>query len=178
MLILGSLAKVDPKSCRAAALDTFRTAETQVIVHTYVGLAIALAVIAAAVWWYRKALVERPPRTADPASVQSADASAICLRHAVHLSLRRGEVAIGSLIVNYLMQPNTLGLAAKAAGKHMQFYWGGAMVGRFIGSYLLRLFSPGKVLACVAAAVIALLMISSNTSGARVGLVAAVDRTV
>src|SRR5260221_13147778 len=40
------------------------------------------------------------------------------------------------------------------------------MVGRLIGSYVLRLFSPGKVLACVAGIVIALLTISANTSGA------------
>jgi len=52
------------------------------------------------------------------------------------------------------------------AGKHIQFYWGGAMVGRFIGSYVLRLFSPATVLACVAGAVIALLLISANTTGA------------
>jgi FHS family L-fucose permease-like MFS transporter len=40
------------------------------------------------------------------------------------------------------------------------------MVGRFIGSYLLRVISPGKLLACVAAAVITLLLVSANTSGA------------
>src|SRR5258708_23741067 len=70
------------------------------------------------------------------------------------------------LMVIYLMQPIPLAWAAKTAGKHIQFYWGGAMVGRFIGSYVLRLFSPGKVLACVAGIVIALLTISANTSGA------------
>jgi FHS family L-fucose permease-like MFS transporter len=32
------------------------------------------------------------------------------------------EVAIGSLIVNYLMQANVLGLAQKAAGKHVPIY--------------------------------------------------------
>ena len=40
------------------------------------------------------------------------------------------------------------------------------MVGRFIGAYLLRVFSPGKVLAAVAGGVIVLLCISANTSGA------------
>jgi MFS transporter, FHS family, L-fucose permease len=74
-------------------------------------------------------------------------------------------VAIGSVIVNYLMQPSVLGMAAEAAGKHVSFYWGGAMVGRFIGAYLLRLFAPGKVLACAATAVIVLLTISANTVG-------------
>ena len=141
ILILGKLAKVDPKSLSGTALDVFRTTETRVIVHTYVGLAIALALIAAAVWLYRKALVE-PPASHTP------------ILRAFNLLTRPrfafgtlciflyvgGEVAIGSLIVNYLMQPNTLGLAAEAAGKHIQFYWGGAMVGRFIGSGVLRLF--------------------------------------
>ena len=39
------------------------------------------------------------------------------------------------------------------------------MVGRFIGAYLLRIFSPGKVLACAAACVIALLAISAQSNG-------------
>jgi FHS family L-fucose permease-like MFS transporter len=59
-----------------------------------------------------------------------------------------------------------LGLGQQAAGEHVPFYWGGAMVGRFIGSYLLRLFSPGKVLATAAAGVMTLLFISSHTTGA------------
>src|ERR1700727_1919435 len=49
ILILGKLARIDPKTLSGAALDAFRTTETRVIVHTYVGLAIALALIAAAV---------------------------------------------------------------------------------------------------------------------------------
>ena len=40
------------------------------------------------------------------------------------------------------------------------------MVGRFIGAWLLRLFAPGKVLACAAAMVIILLTVSANTVGA------------
>jgi MFS transporter, FHS family, L-fucose permease len=52
------------------------------------------------------------------------------------------EVAIGLLIVNYLMQSTVMGLGQEAAGKHVTFYWGGAMVGRFIGAYVLRQFSP------------------------------------
>jgi FHS family L-fucose permease-like MFS transporter len=43
------------------------------------------------------------------------------------------------------------------------------MVGRFIGAYLLRIVSPGKVLACAGGAVIALLFISSHTIGALSG---------
>jgi FHS family L-fucose permease-like MFS transporter len=76
-----------------------------------------------------------------------------------------GEVAIGSLIVNYLMQSSVWGGGSEDAGKHIIFYWGGAMVGRFIGAYVLRIISPGKVLAFVAAAVITLIVVSANTVG-------------
>src|SRR5450631_1563832 len=60
ILILGTLATVDPKTLSGAALDTFRSVETKVIAHTYLGLAIALVIIAAVVWLRRKALVEAP----------------------------------------------------------------------------------------------------------------------
>ena len=166
ILILGSLATIDPTTLSGAALDAFRGAETQVVVRTYIGLAIALVVVAAVVWLERKRLVEVP---AEPTPI---------LRAFNLLTRRRfafgslciflyvgGEVAIGSVIVNYLMQSSVFGIAADQAGKHLIFYWGGAMVGRFIGSGLLRLFSPGKVLACAATAVITLLTISANTTG-------------
>jgi FHS family L-fucose permease-like MFS transporter len=79
------------------------------------------------------------------------------------------EVAIGSSIVLYIMQKSVLGLGPEEAGKLVPFYWGGAMMGRFVGAYLLRVFSPGKILACDAAVVIALLLISANTDGAVAG---------
>ena len=70
------------------------------------------------------------------------------------------------MIVNYLMQADMLGLPAEDAGKHVPFYWGGALVGRFIGAYVLKYVSPGKVLAFSAAMVLLLLLISANTVGA------------
>ena len=75
------------------------------------------------------------------------------------------EVAIGSLIVNYLMQSSVLGATTEDAGKMIMYYWGGAMVGRFIGSALLRVISPGKLLAAVAVGAVALIAISANTTG-------------
>jgi FHS family L-fucose permease-like MFS transporter len=166
ILILGSLAQVDPSHLAGAALDAFRTQETAVIVRTYLGLAAALVLVAALVWLERHRLVET-------------ELEAVTFRHALDL-LRQprfgfgaaciflyvgAEVAIGSLIVNYLMQSGVLGIDAEAAGKQVPFYWGGAMVGRFIGAYLLRRFSPGKVLACAAAGAIILLGLSAYSTG-------------
>jgi FHS family L-fucose permease-like MFS transporter len=165
-LILGSLATVDPATLSDRALAGFRMTETRVVVHTYLGLAAAIAILAVCVWSRRNALVEMP---ADRVSVLRSfelltrprfGFGALCIFLYVG-----GEVAIGSLIVNYLMQADVLGISAEQAGKHVPFYWGGAMVGRFIGAYVLRIVAPGKVLAGAAAMVIALLAIASHTTG-------------
>ncbi len=75
------------------------------------------------------------------------------------------EVAIGSHIVSYLQQPDVMGMTANDAGPYVSYYWGGAMVGRFIGSYVLQKFNPGKVLAFNALIAVILLIISILTSG-------------
>ena len=166
ILILGSLATVDPRTLSGAALATYRTAETHTIVTTYLGLAVALLIVAAAVWLHRNRLKEQHDTSGnilhafDLLKQPRFGLGALCIFLYVG-----AEVAIGSLLVNYLMQPNALAIAQEAAGKHVPFYWGGALIGRFIGSGLLRLFSPGKVLACVATGAITLIVISANTVG-------------
>jgi MFS transporter, FHS family, L-fucose permease len=170
ILILGSLATVDVTTLSGAALDAYRTAETQVVVRTYLGLAAALMIVAAVVWTRRNRL---PPVAPDEASILKAfdllkrprfGFGALCIFLYVG-----AEVAIGSLIVNYLMQSDIMGLGEQAAGKLVPLYWGGALIGRFIGAYILRLVSPGLVLSAVATAVITLLLISGGTSGALAG---------
>ncbi|MBI1938341.1 MAG: sugar MFS transporter [Ignavibacteriales bacterium] len=57
------------------------------------------------------------------------------------------EVSIGSFLVNYIGQPDIAGFNPAEAGKYISFYWGGAMIGRFIGSFVQRKIKPAKVLA-------------------------------
>ncbi|MES2294080.1 MAG: sugar MFS transporter [Pseudomonadota bacterium] len=167
ILILGSLAKTDPATLSGAALDAFRRAETQMVIRTYLGLALALALLAGLVWWRRKRLAETISSHADMGKAFNLLKRARFAFGAACIFLYVGaEVSIGSIIVNYLMQTNTLGLPAEAAGKHVPFYWGGALVGRFIGAYVLKLVSPGKILAFNAGMVVLLLLVSANTVGA------------
>jgi len=56
ILILGSLATVSADQLSGAELDAYRTAETQAIVNGYLGLAVALAIVAAVVWMFRNKL--------------------------------------------------------------------------------------------------------------------------
>ncbi|WP_189376426.1 sugar MFS transporter [Thalassotalea profundi] len=63
------------------------------------------------------------------------------------------EVAIGSFLINFLNDPNIAGLSESEAAKFIAYYWGGAMVGRFIGALVMQKVSAGKVLgfnACIA----------------------------
>ena len=166
ILILGSLATVSADKLSGAALDAYRTAESQAIVHGYIGLAVALAIVAAVVWTFRNALKGESHEASaglggfDLLKRPRFGYGALCIFLYVG-----AEVSIGSLIVNYLMQAHVMGLQEQAAGKLIGIYWGGAMIGRFIGSAVLRVLSPGKVLACVSVGAIALIVISTQTSG-------------
>lgn len=98
------------------------------------------------------------------------------------------EVAIGSYLVNYfldmnlatvirhndfmswitsLFHGNDLGAIDNKAivGSFVIFYWGGAMVGRFIGSYLTRLYRPNTILSLFALAAILCIITSMSSSG-------------
>lgn len=98
------------------------------------------------------------------------------------------EVAIGSYLVNYFLDMNLVdvikenGLMKSIAegilnsgitendnkaivGVFVTFYWSGAMIGRFVGSYLTRIMKPGKVLGIFATIAILLILISISTTG-------------
>jgi FHS family L-fucose permease-like MFS transporter len=170
ILILGSLAKVDQSTLSSIQLAAYRAAESQVVVHTYIGLAIALAVVAAMVWANRKKLVEHTSPDSGILGAFSLLRQPRFAFGALCIFLYVGaEVAVGSLIVNYLMQFDVLGLGAEAAGKHVPLYWGGAMVGRFLGAYVLRICSPGKVLAVAGGLAALLLLVSGTSTGAVAG---------
>jgi FHS family L-fucose permease-like MFS transporter len=76
-----------------------------------------------------------------------------------------GEVAIGSFLVNFFERPEIGNLPAVEAGKLVTYYWGGAMVGRFLGFAVMRVVAPGKVLAFNAAMVIVLVLVAIMSTG-------------
>ncbi|WP_072382191.1 sugar MFS transporter [Novosphingobium sp. NDB2Meth1] len=165
-LILGQIKDVKADQLVGPALDAYRVTESQLVVNTYIGLAVSLALVAAVVWANRNRLKgERHEESSLSASFALLSRprfgfGALCIFLYVG-----AEVSIGSIIVNYLAQPTVMGLTHEAAGGEIWKYWFGAMVGRFIGSALLRVVSPGRTLAGCAAGAIALLAISTHTSG-------------
>jgi FHS family L-fucose permease-like MFS transporter len=73
------------------------------------------------------------------------------------------EVAIGSFMVNYLYE--RAGLTEASAAQYVAMYWGGAMVGRFVGSYLLTRLAPGSLLGVMATINVALTASSTMLTG-------------
>lgn len=179
-IILGSIANVSADQLSGAALQTYRQTESAIITTTYLGLAAALAVVAGAVWLFRNRLKgEKHEQTS------LADGLALLKRPrfgygAACIFLYVGaEVAIGSFIINYLAQNEVLGQTItermpttdpeSVIGWMVSIYWLGALIGRFIGSAVLRFVSPGLTLSAVAAGAITLIAISANSTGALAG---------
>ncbi|KDC48941.1 sugar MFS transporter [Pseudoalteromonas fuliginea] len=75
------------------------------------------------------------------------------------------EVAIGSFLVSFLAQENIAGLKEHVAAHYITYYFGGAMVGRFIGAAVMQKLPAGKVLGFNATMAIILVIIAMSTSG-------------
>jgi MFS transporter, FHS family, L-fucose permease len=75
------------------------------------------------------------------------------------------EVSIGSFLINYFSQSNIGNISEVVAARYVSYYWGGAMVGRFIGSAILQKVRTGTVLGIAAFAACLLVCISMLTLG-------------
>jgi FHS family L-fucose permease-like MFS transporter len=74
-------------------------------------------------------------------------------------------VSIGSIMINFLNQPNVLGLPLEHAGGYLaNFYWGGALVGRLVGTLLLTRVRAARLLATcgLAAALLCVTVVVSH----------------
>lgn len=179
-----------PKAADAAALAAARVAEAEYLLQPFLVIAGVLALISLLFWLRRRA----PGPTARAASVHPFRREVLSQRRlmlgvgAIFLYVG-AEVAIGSGLTNYLMQDSVIGGEAQAigrwagqllipfgghsavfnvaqvAGAMVSIYWGLAMIGRFVGSYVLARVTAGRVLAFNALAAMTLAIVSSLTSG-------------
>lgn len=129
-------------------------------------LALALALLALAGFF----ALARLPRIAGEATPTTTSAVDVARQHphlrwgVVAIFLYVGaEVSIGSLLINFMQE--AAGMTAAAAAPYLSLYWGGAMVGRFVGVALMRLMAPGRLLAVHAALAVALIGVGVTTHG-------------
>lgn len=112
----------------------------------------------------------RLPRIAEEASPTPTSAIDVARSHphlrwgVVAIFLYVGaEVSIGSLLINFMEE--AAGLTTAQAAPYLSLYWGGAMVGRFIGVGMMRFMAPGRLLAVHAALAVALIAVGITAQG-------------
>jgi len=166
MLILGVAAPktaAELQALSAHALRAYRVEEASSVKLPYLGIGLALVVLGIVI-----ARFNLP-------HIPEAEGGHVVANDSVwrHRNLMLGtvaiftyvgaEVAIGSFLVNYMNLPEIGNLRAEVAAKYLSFYWGGAMIGRFIGSAVLQKIGTRLVLgfnAIVAAVLVCLSMAS------------------
>lgn len=163
--VLGSeaLARLSP-----AAREAYRLQQAQLVQMPYLGIAAGLLILASLVYLFRLPPLTEATERADPRPHGLADV----LRHR-HLRLGvlaifvyvGAEVTIGSFLISYITSPGIGNIDPGSASRYVSYYWGAAMIGRFIGSLLLRRIEPRLLLGVFALAAIALLATTITTRG-------------
>ena len=172
ILILGAVALTPERLAQLtpAALQSYRAEQASSVSIPYTGIALALILLAIAI-----AVVKLPSMsfTQDirPGELSSPADDSIwrhrnLLLGALGIFLYVGaEVSIGSFLINYFGLPDIGNYPEKVAANFVAYYWGGAMVGRFIGSWLLTKVRTSQLLGIFAIVAAVLVTVSMLTFG-------------
>ena len=154
-----------------SALHAYRVQQASYVQKPYIGIALTLFVLGFAV------ACQKLPAIHSIESSQSSPSELPSLWSHRHLILGIGamflycgaEITIGSFLVNYISQPNIGAMTPRSASAYVSIYWGGSMIGRFIGSALLRVINTGRLLS-LNAIVAVMLVTASITSHGRLAM--------
>jgi FHS family L-fucose permease-like MFS transporter len=153
------------------ALQAYRLHEASSVKVPYIGITIALVALAIAIWMFKLPRIENAEGAALGGEHVSHSALLWKQRHlvlgVVAIFLYVGaEVSIGSFLVNYMNLREIGNLSLQTAAEYLAWYWGGAMVGRFIGSWVLQKANPGRMLGFAALVAFTLVGVSMISFGA------------
>jgi FHS family L-fucose permease-like MFS transporter len=179
LLILGGASQLTPAKMHtlsSAALQSYREVQADTVRLPYIVITVTLVLLAVAL-----AAIKLKPQTGQTDLTQDfrpgAFAEALSRpdtiwRHPWLLAGALGiftyvgaEVTIGSLLVNYMGLPQIAGLKESIAANFLMVYWGGAMLGRFLGSAVLQKVRTGPVLGTAAIVACILVIVSILTQG-------------
>jgi FHS family L-fucose permease-like MFS transporter len=170
-LILRGAAKVleNTQSMSPVALRAYQLQQAASVKFPYFIFTLVLVLLGLAIALYRFPRIETT-RDFRPMKGGEKQASIWRYRHVVLGALAifvyvGAEVSIGSFLINYFGQPYIAALTQLAASAFVAFYWGGAMVGRFVGSAVLQKMQTGKLLTICAIMAMLLVLTSMFTYG-------------
>lgn len=167
IVILGTiLGAAQLSKLTGTQLAAYRAQQAQLVQLPYLVLAALLVLLALFVWWVRL-----PSRLDNVAAADSGHSLRDALRvpHVAFAVIAifcyvGAEVSIGSFLISYLSQPEIGNLSEVHAADYVAYYWGGAMLGRFIGTFLLARLNPRNLLALFAT-IAGALVLTSMLSG-------------
>ncbi|UVW30488.1 L-fucose:H+ symporter permease [Massilia sp. H6] len=169
ILILSTVALGADQLAAMSATEqaAYKAQEAATVQGPYLGLAAALAILAVL---FALAKLPKVSHADDGQPAVDGKGGAMAYRHlvlgAVAIFLYVGaEVSIGSFLINFLGEGNIAGLSHADAAQYVSLYWGGALVGRFIGFAVMRYVSPGKILALNALGSILLVLVATFGDG-------------
>ncbi len=169
-----------------SAKESYMESESSSVQMPFLVLAIALILLALIV---KKINLPQLLNTASHSNYGMVLANKKLVFGAVGIFLYVGaEVAIGSYLVNYFLDMNLAEVIRSSdimawivsslqsgdlstidnkaiVGSFVMFYWGGAMIGRFIGSYLTKKYNPNRILSLFASLAILFIIFSMSTTG-------------
>jgi FHS family L-fucose permease-like MFS transporter len=167
ILSVAALGSAELAQMSAEDLEVFRQNEASAVQTPYLILASALFVLAAIFTFLKLPEIEQksPIRS-------TSDANGTIFQHrhlvlgVVGIFLYVGaEVSIGSFLVSFLGEEHIAGMAEAEAANYIAYYWGGAMVGRFIGAAIMQKIAAGKLLAFNSLLAVVLLTVAMLGSG-------------
>jgi FHS family L-fucose permease-like MFS transporter len=169
LILKGAEKLVDTSSMSAGALHVYRMQQAATVKTPYIVFTLVLVLVALAIGLYK---FPRIDTTKDFRPMKDGGKQFSIWRYphvvlgAVAIFVYVGaEVSIGSFLINYFGQSYIAGLTALAAANLVPFYWGGAMVGRFIGSAVLQKVRTGTLLAICSVVATLLVLVSMLTFG-------------
>src|SRR5215472_3975709 len=167
-LILGAapLAIEQLRQLAPEALHAYRVQQAASVKMPYAVISVALVLLAVLIGRFKLPKVESEVSRAGEKTMDSIWKHRNLLLGAIGIfSYVGAEVSIGSFLVNYFGLPEIAGLSAKSAAGFVSFYWGGAMIGRFLGAILLRRLRAGYLLGVCAICAATLVTVSMSIGG-------------
>ncbi len=173
ILAVATAGVVDVKSLSGAELTAYQAAEAATVQNPYLMLAAALFLLAAVIAFVKLPKILNSEEEKPEAAVSSIEAkhkSAWGYKHlvlgAIGIFVYVGaEVAIGSFLVKFFALPEISGMDEATGGQMIAYYWGGAMVGRFLGAAIMQKVNPGKILTINGIVAVVLVLITMTISG-------------
>jgi glucose/galactose transporter len=153
------------KQLPADALQAYRIHEASSVKLPYTVIGIALVVFAVLIGMFKLPPMPEAERHGQQTGTSIWKYTHLVLGMAGIFVYVGAEVSIGSFLINYLSQPEIGNFSELVAAKYVTYYWGGAMIGRFVGSAILQKVKTGTLLgifAIVAALLVCATMLSSG----------------